>query len=100
MQRLPVIMFKLKIAAILILTVLLPVTFAHAQKWQPGHFTDVKGNEETGLIRINPSGKAPIKNESFIEFKEDAKTEPFKLSASDLKSFVVGRDSFIVAHAP
>ncbi len=73
---------------------------ARAQKWLPGHFTDVKGNKETGLIRINPSGRAPIKNESFIEFKEDAKTEPFKLSASDLKSFVVGRDSFVVAHAP
>jgi hypothetical protein len=21
-------------------------------KWQPGHFTDIKGNKETGLIRI------------------------------------------------
>jgi len=73
---------------------------ASAQKWQPGHFTDVKGNKEAGLIRVNPSGKPPIKNEAFIEFKEDTKTEPFKLSASDLQSFVIGRDSFVVAHAP
>jgi len=73
---------------------------ASAQKWQPGRFTDVKGNKETGLIRVNPSGKPPIKNEAFIEFKEDSKTEPFKLSASDLQSFVTGRDSFVVAHAP
>jgi len=36
----------------------------------------------------------------FIEFKEDNKSEPFKLSASDLRSFVVGKDSFVVAHAP
>ncbi len=71
-----------------------------AQKWQPGRFTDVKGNQVNGLIRINPSGKAPIKDESFIEFREDKKAEPFKLSASDLKSFVVGKDSFVVAHAP
>ena len=72
----------------------------YAQKWQPGHFTDVKGNTETGSIRTNPPGKAPIKGEGFIEFKEDNKSEPFKLSASDLRSFVMGKDSFIVAHAP
>ena len=73
---------------------------AYAQKWQPGHFTDVKGNIQTGLIRLNPPGKGPIKDEGFIEFREDKKVEPFKLSASDLKSFVVGKDSFVVAHAP
>ncbi|MDP9048918.1 MAG: hypothetical protein M3N14_12335 [Bacteroidota bacterium] len=73
---------------------------AQAQKWEPGRFTDVKGNIEIGLIRTKPSGKAPIKDEAFIEFKEDNKAEPFKLSASDLKSFVVGKDSFVVAHAP
>ncbi|GAC1311717.1 MAG: hypothetical protein NVSMB24_31820 [Mucilaginibacter sp.] len=71
-----------------------------AQKWQPGRFTDIKGNIQTGLIRTNPSGKPPIKDEAFIEFKEDNKAEPFKLSASDLRSFVVGKDSFVVAHAP
>jgi len=74
--------------------------FCYAQKWQPGRFTDIKGNIESGLIRVNPSGKAPIKDEGFIEFREDKKTGPFKLSASDLKSFVVGQDSFVVAHAP
>jgi hypothetical protein len=91
------VMYKPLFILIFLLTVCIT---ASAQKWQPGHFTDVKGNKETGLIRISPSGKAPIKNEAFIEFKEDSKTEPFKLSASDLQSFVVGRDSFIVAHAP
>ncbi|MDP9077559.1 MAG: hypothetical protein M3O71_09075 [Bacteroidota bacterium] len=69
-------------------------------KWLPGRFTDVKGNTETGFIRVNPSAKGPVKDEGFIEFKDNNKTEPFKLSASDLKSFVVGRDSFVVAHAP
>ena len=38
-----------------------------------------------------------MKDEGFIEFKEDAKAPTLKLSASDLKSYVVGRDSFIVA---
>jgi hypothetical protein len=73
---------------------------AKSQKWQPGSFTDIKGNKETGLIRENPSGKGPIKDEGFIEFKDDSKSNPYKLSASDLKSFTVGKDSFIVAHAP
>jgi hypothetical protein len=72
---------------------------SYGQKWQPGRFTDVKGNVETGLIRFG-SGKAPIRGEAFIEFKEYKKAEPFKLSASDLKSFVIARDSFVVAHAP
>ena len=79
---------------------LITCSSAFAQKWEPGHFTDVKGNIESGFIRLNPSGKGPIKNEGFIEFKEDNKSEPFKLSASDLRSFVVGKDSFVVAHAP
>jgi len=73
---------------------------AKSQKWQPGSFTDVKGNKVTGLIRENPSGKGPIKDEGFIEFKDDPKTNPYKLSASDLRSFNVGQDSFVVAHAP
>ncbi len=73
---------------------------SYAQKWQPGRFTDVKGNVESGFINANPSGRGPIKNEGFIEFKEDNKAEPYKLSASDLRSFVVGKDSFVVAHPP
>jgi hypothetical protein len=73
---------------------------SYAQKWQPGRFTDVKGNIESGFINVNPSGRGPIKNEGFIEFKEDDKAEPYKLSASDLRSFVVGKDSFVVAHPP
>ncbi|WPU96614.1 hypothetical protein SNE25_13910 [Mucilaginibacter sabulilitoris] len=84
----------------IIILVMLRCTSVQAQKWQPGNFTDVKGNRETGLIRVNPSGKGPIKDEGFIEFKENKKTNPYKLSASDLRSFVAGKDSFVVAHAP
>jgi hypothetical protein len=84
----------------IIFSLILLTISVQAQKWLPGRFTDVKGNIQTGLIRTNPPGKAPIKDEAFIEFKEDNKAEPFKLSASDLRSFVVGKDSFVVAHAP
>ncbi len=83
-----------------ILSFILLTFSVQAQKWQQGRFTDIKGNIQTGLIRTNPSGKPPIKDEAFIEFKEDNKAESFKLSASDLRSFVVGKDSFVVAHAP
>ena len=73
---------------------------AKSQKWQAGSFTDIKGNKITGLIRENPSSKGPIKDEGYIEFKDNSKANPYKLSASDLKSFMIGRDSFVVAHAP
>ena len=68
-----------------------------AQKWPQGYFYDTKGNKVMGFINSYPRGKAPMKDEGFIEFKEDAKAPTLKLSASDLKSYVVGRDSFIVA---
>ncbi|OOQ62068.1 hypothetical protein BC343_03185 [Mucilaginibacter pedocola] len=73
---------------------------AHAQKWTPGHFIDVKGVRYDGFIIPNPGGSGPIKNEGFIEFKDAEKAEPYKLSTSDLQSYVVGKDSFVVAHAP
>ena len=71
-----------------------------AQKWQPGHFTDIKGNSDIGFIRINPPGRPVVRDEAFIEFRENDKAKPFKLSTSDLQFFVMGRDSFVVAHAP
>ena len=80
--------------------VLAGISRTYAQKWQPGHFTDVKGNIETGFIWVKPSGKGPVKDEAFIEFRENDKENPYKLSASDLKSFVIGRDSFVVAGEP
>lgn len=70
---------------------------AIAQKWPQGYFYDVKGNKVSGFINSYPRSKAPMKDEGFIEFKEDEKAPTIKLSASDLKSYVVGRDSFIVA---
>src|SRR5579872_3715428 len=85
---------------LIILFFMLMYVSAKSQKWQPGTFTDVKGNKVSGFINPNPSGKGPIKDEGFIEFRDDEKTNPYKLSASDLKSFTVGRDSFVVAHAP
>ncbi len=70
---------------------------AIAQKWQPGYFYDKRGVKNSGFINQLPSGKGPIKNEAFIEYKEYEKDKPMKLSASDMKSYVVGRDSFVVA---
>src|ERR1700761_2982688 len=85
---------------LIILFCMLIAVSAKSQKWQPGSFTDIKGNKVSGLIRENPTNKGPIKDEGYIEFKDDSKANPYKLSASDLKSFIIGRDSFVVAHAP
>ncbi|MDB5157037.1 MAG: hypothetical protein JWR50_1744 [Mucilaginibacter sp.] len=79
---------------------MLAFTSTYGQSWLPGYFYDVKGTKNPGLIRVDPRGKGPIKGEGYIEYKENAKAESIKLSASDLRSFVAGKDSFIVAAAP
>ncbi|PTQ96760.1 hypothetical protein C8P68_104249 [Mucilaginibacter yixingensis] len=73
---------------------------ASAQKWQKGFFIDRRGQKVEGVIRTNPSGKAPIKDEGFIIYKDSEKGTETRISASDMKSFVAGADSFVVAHAP
>jgi hypothetical protein len=85
---------------LLILFLMLAFISAKSQKFQPGFFIDTHGQKVEGLIRTNPSGKAPIKDEGFIVFKDDAKATETRFSASDLKCFVIGQDSFVVAHAP
>lgn len=79
---------------------LLFATNGFAQKWQPGYFYDIKGNKVPGLIQSKPGGKGPIKNEAFIIYKDTPKANEIKLSASDIRYFVAGKDSFIVAHPP
>ena len=73
---------------------------AMAQKWEPGVFYDIKGTRNPGFIRPFPSGRGPLKNEAYIEYKDSEKAPTIKLSASDLRSFVASRDSFVVAAAP
>ncbi len=80
---------------LIILFFMLVALSAKSQKWQQGSFTDVKGNKVLGLIRENPSKNGPIKDEGFIEFKDNGKTNPYKLSAGDLQSFTIGQDSFV-----
>jgi len=82
---------------LLILFCLLLTVTAKSQKWQNGYFIDVRGTRNAGQININASGKQPIKGEAFIEYREDSKSPAIKLSTSDLRSFVVGVDSFVVA---
>jgi hypothetical protein len=93
-------MLKKNISLLTLFIILLSLNISHAQRWQPGYYYDVKGNKETGLISTRTSGKPPVKDEAFIEFKADKKTDPIKLSASDLRSFVIAQDSFVVAVAP
>lgn len=87
-------------SSLIILFFMLIALSAKSQKWQPGSFTDIKGNKETGFIRTSPSGKGPNKDEAFIEFRQDDKMNPIKLSASELQSFIAVQDSFVAAHPP
>lgn len=93
-------MLKLVRPILIILFFMLIFVSAKSQKWQPGHFTDVKNNRLEGLIRISNSGKGPIKDEAYIVYKENKNAPEIKLSASDIKNFTAGADSFVVAHPP
>jgi len=86
--------------AALVLLLTLASNTVKAQKWLPGYFVDVKGVRTTGYIHPNPGGRGPFRDEGFIEFKDEEHSTPYYLSTSDLQSFVAGRDSFVVAHAP
>ncbi|MCJ8209916.1 hypothetical protein MUY27_09360 [Mucilaginibacter sp. RS28] len=85
---------------LIILLLMLVVVSAKSQKWQPGYFMDIKNNRMDGLINPNPGGKSPVKDEGFIAFKTNKDANEIKLSCSDLKWFVAGKDSFVVAHPP
>lgn len=85
------------------LFVLLFAITANAQfpgsKFLPAYYYDINGQKVEGLIRSG-TGKDPVKGEGFITFKEDEKAEKQNLSASMIHGFVIGTDSFTVAHAP
>lgn len=69
-------------------------------KFEQGYYYDINGQKVEGLINDNTSGKGPMPNEGYIIFKETDKAPKQQLSASMIHGFVVGADSFIVAHAP
>ena len=85
---------------LLILFLMLTFVSAKSQKFQSGFFFDKRGQKIEGLIRTNPSGKGPVKGEGFFIFKDNEKGTETRLSTSDVKCFVIGQDSFVVAHAP
>ncbi len=69
-------------------------------KWDDGYYYDANGNKILGQIVVNPSGRSPENSEGFILFRKDKGEEKERLSASMVRSFVAGKDSFTVAHAP
>jgi hypothetical protein len=93
-------MFKSPKIYLSIFCLLFVIQKSQAQTWQSGAYYDVKNNKSTGLIKIKMSGAHPIPDEAFIEYKPNDKANSIKISASELSSFVMGRDSFIVAVAP
>jgi len=85
---------------LIILFLMLGFMPAKSQKFQPGFLIDTRGQKVEGLIRTDPPGKAPMKDEGFIVYKDGKKGTETRFSASDIRCFVVGQDSFVVAHAP
>ncbi len=69
-------------------------------QWDDGYFYDANGQKFIGQIVVNPSGRGPQNNEGFILYRKDKGEEKETLTASMVRSFVAGKDSFTVAHAP
>ena len=69
-------------------------------QWDDGYFYDASGNKVPGQIVVNPSGRSPQESEGYILFRKDKGEDKEKLTASMIRSFVAGKDSFTVAHAP
>ncbi|MVN20662.1 hypothetical protein [Mucilaginibacter arboris] len=69
-------------------------------QWDDGYYYDSNGKKVIGQIVVNPSGRSPENSEGFILFRKDKGEEKDRLSASMIRSFVAGKDSFTVAHAP
>lgn len=84
----------------LIIPALLLFALNSRAQFVPGYYYDINGEKVPGLINRYPSGKGIMKDEGFIEFKDDEKARPQRLSASMIHGFVIARDSFTVAHAP
>ena len=93
-------MFKSPKIYLSIFCLLFVLQKSQAQTWQAGAYYDVKNNKSVGLIKMKMSGSHPVPDEAFIEYKPNDKANSVKISASELSSFVMGRDSFIVAVAP
>ncbi len=70
-----------------------------SSKFQQGYYYDINGQKVEGYIRTG-TGKKLVENEGYITFKEEDKAPRQNLSASMVHGFVIGRDSFIVAHSP
>lgn len=69
-------------------------------QWDDGYFYDANGSKFIGQIVVSPSGRGPQNNEGFILYRKDKGEQKEPLSASMIRSFVAGKDSFTVAHAP
>lgn len=69
-------------------------------QWDDGYFYDANGTKFAGQIVVSPSGRGPQTNEGFILYRRDKGEQKETLTASMVRSFVAGKDSFTVAHAP
>jgi len=87
---------------ILLLLCILSVTFsAKAQltrDWSEGSYYDSLGNKNTGLICWLTQPKA-IKKADFIMYKVTKKADKIVIPATQLNSFVIAADSFVVGNA-
>jgi|GEM_PF-4381529 len=77
---------------------------AHAQslskKWKEGRYYDTTRHCHAGLIYYPLPGASLFKGKGhYLLFKNDTNSEEQKIITSEISSFVLERDSFIVSHS-
>jgi hypothetical protein len=74
--------------------------FASAQ-YAPGYYIDSTGNKVPGLLKYEFGGNIFTNNKKGacrLVYKPDSASKTTKLSAMEIKGFVIGSDSFTVIH--
>jgi hypothetical protein len=84
---------------------LVTVTHAGAQQknvlgeWNPGYYYDLQNNKIIGEIKWSAPNRSPFKGAGDnIAFRINMDEKKQKISTTQLKSFVIGIDSFVVSH--
>jgi hypothetical protein len=88
---------------ILVFLCILSVTFsAKAQlfgkDWAEGNYYDSTGRKTTGLIAWSAPDKLSKKPGDHIFYKPTSAAEKVRIETSDITSFTMGSDSFVVSH--
>jgi hypothetical protein len=95
-------MRKFSLTVLLLITI---ITYSRAQimgfghHWEEGCYYDINGNKTCGLISEYIRAQSIFEADRNFLFKKDKDDKRVKIYAKNTKSFVVGKDSFVVSNS-